>query len=1382
MAIDFLSVSKASQSRFVWSGRGVVGARLLLACSLLFLTVPVSAIEVHAPLGEISDPLTIYLPSAVVGGPNPLNVSLPQPGIIQSFHLTVGTPDDVNQSPLAATLQVDGLETPSWSFGGQGLGALGYQQGFEDGSSAKEGSIDGTGMAISFLLPREALSVDARLQLSPAVPSEAWWDLNWSWRSGMVIEPSNGRDQSPQVVEVGVSVSDLPLTDPRAELRMTWVDPASGVEELIPCQVHQTLPATAPFDEVAILFEVPPLEADGSQQFWLYGGNPGAIPLAEPPDYHPDAIVHNIEIGRPTALTLQAAGGTGPFAFDHPQEATLDLDGTLFVADTMNDRVLSLAPDLQTSSQWGQTDTCGTGELLLCAPSGIELLPTGLIAVVDKGDTANAGHRVVFYDEAREEPPTMWLGDNGTPGNFNWRFDRPTSIAGDPTDSYPLLVADTNNHRLLWFDDLVNRGSEGQIGQTDVSGSDLSHFNHPAGVTIDGTGMLFVADQDNSRVLAFAQPTDPMAIGADGSGLLSTPRDVATVDDHLLLVSDPARHVIREFEYDLINGLTLAGTRGSVDAEGLQPDQFSAPQGITVSSGGTIIVADTGNSRVILFQPLHATQLATQERPVPTDVAVVSVGGMHAVSEPIVDSIEIDLSELLSLTPPEEEFEDGFGNEFAQYLLTLSGTGDSPVHLGLTITYSWERTLDLTDDLQRGLEASFAQIPPVVGGEVRIIPIRGSSTNDGRMTISNPTLLVDLPPLSLRPWPTEVTLLEDSAPTSLIELDELVGDLEGDLNCTILRGQDLDSRVQVELTADGGLRVNLSAAANLTGSGTLRVRCLDSEGQPWESAPFALVIIPVNDPPVLTRPQFIPAAEVGRPWHLQIPFTDAEGGEFSLETIDGPAWMDGRVIADDGVVDLSGTPDASSVGTLPIELTVNDGSDLGQLAFSINVTWPGGATIKPIGWIPHPSTTEAFPGEEVTIALQTEDATAETTYSLDSASPAGARLVPQGLGVLLSWSPTLDDVGDHVFNVTATERGVLGSTVLSVMVRTPDPMFLRISGITQGARTNRTPLAEVRVTVPQGTLTELWYTIEGGPATPLPLLESQQVQINLGQRDGFVHIRFHASSSTGREVEQAFLVEVGGGDQASFPSRLAMLGPVSLWWLVLVGVLGLCLVAVLLRRRRGNPRAKAGGASTSPRKDGERLHRSATEESSAVVGAASVEGVVLCYHDGRLLGSSGCADEQTGPGFDRIIEGIARAIQDPSADLSAVRETGGIHLLINRGSQMYLATALHGPLGPGADGRIRSLANDLLEGVLQCNRKTLKAWSGDYALLPGVAPALVAYRAAVQSILAGPSPEGIRSDRVHLLGQIERQFLQGRLTSDDYRVYKQVLTRGGGRE
>ncbi|MGO9062976.1 MAG: choice-of-anchor D domain-containing protein [Candidatus Binataceae bacterium] len=360
-----------------------------------------------------------------------------------------------------------------------------------------------------------------------------------------------------------------------------------------------------------------------------------------------------------SALTLCGPGGVA-----------LDAAGHLYIADRGNSRVLEYPSPMANTipfKVFGQkgsmsTTTCNISGAPdangLCRPAGVALDAAGNLYVSD-----NENNRALKYNSAFAGDTTadVVLGQPDFAHNNRNKVDASGfaggagdvilagtldisalgAVAIDNSVSPPRLwVADTHNNRVLAFnnvDSLVNGAPAAiVVGQPDFSegsacsigGPTASNLCSPTGVTVDAMGNLYVADEENNRVLKYAAPVTTakaasLVIGqADftsnkcNSGLanptaatLCSPWTIALDGAGNLYVADLTNNRVLEYAKPLTShpnaahvfgqpGFTTyhCNQGGSVNSSGL-----CGPTGVTVDSSGRLFIADFNNSRVLRY-------------------------------------------------------------------------------------------------------------------------------------------------------------------------------------------------------------------------------------------------------------------------------------------------------------------------------------------------------------------------------------------------------------------------------------------------------------------------------------------------------------------------------------------------------------------------------------------------------------------------------------------------------------------------------------------------------------------------------------------------------------------------------------------------------------
>ncbi|OGO06003.1 MAG: hypothetical protein A2Y73_07430 [Chloroflexi bacterium RBG_13_56_8] len=184
----------------------------------------------------------------------------------------------------------------------------------------------------------------------------------------------------------------------------------------------------------------------------------------------------------------------------------------------------------------------------------------------------------------------------GSPGDGPGQMRAPKGLALDAEGN--LYVVDSQNHRIQVFDAQGNFlrawGSEGtQPGE----------FKEPWGVAVSPSGEVYVADTWNHRIQVFDQTGAFVRMWGvfgetsqlDGAGnVFYGPRGLAFDSQGNLYVADTGNK--RIIKYDP-QGEMIAAVGGMGDGDG----QLQEPVGIAIDQEGDLYVADTWNQRVQVF-------------------------------------------------------------------------------------------------------------------------------------------------------------------------------------------------------------------------------------------------------------------------------------------------------------------------------------------------------------------------------------------------------------------------------------------------------------------------------------------------------------------------------------------------------------------------------------------------------------------------------------------------------------------------------------------------------------------------------------------------------------------------------------------------------------
>jgi len=217
------------------------------------------------------------------------------------------------------------------------------------------------------------------------------------------------------------------------------------------------------------------------------------------------------------------ADGTGPdAAFWNPFGLAVDNAGNVFVADTFNQTIRKVTPAGAVTTLAGLAGTAGVADGTGSAarfyyPSGVATDNAGNVFVAD---TFNQTIRQVTPDGAVTTLAGQALAIGSADGSGSAaRFNYPRGVAVDALGN--LYIADTFNHTIRRVTPsgatttLAGLATYG--GSADGTGS-AAQFADPTGVTVDGAGNIYVADNFNQIIrkgipIGSAKPTLIVASG-----------------------------------------------------------------------------------------------------------------------------------------------------------------------------------------------------------------------------------------------------------------------------------------------------------------------------------------------------------------------------------------------------------------------------------------------------------------------------------------------------------------------------------------------------------------------------------------------------------------------------------------------------------------------------------------------------------------------------------------------------------------------------------------------------------------------------------------------------------------------------------------------------
>lgn len=269
--------------------------------------------------------------------------------------------------------------------------------------------------------------------------------------------------------------------------------------------------------------------------------------------------------------------------FNFPVGVALDAFGNLFVVDRDNARVQVFTADdkLGFKYTWGRQRGSTPGEFVF--PHGVAVDRRGFVYVADRDN-----HRLQRFTSTGLEPTS--IGRFGKPDDETATtgplLDDPVGVAVDSANN--IYVADQDNHRVLKVDGDGRRVAS--FPQTPEFSSAPGKLKSPNGVVVAPNGTVFVADTGNNRIQVFDQNGTFVRgwSGAEGGGrALAQPAAITLAPDGSVVVADTGNSLVRVFSPEGIQVRTLG--------EG----NLLSPRGVVVDKDGFLFVADTGRHRVL---------------------------------------------------------------------------------------------------------------------------------------------------------------------------------------------------------------------------------------------------------------------------------------------------------------------------------------------------------------------------------------------------------------------------------------------------------------------------------------------------------------------------------------------------------------------------------------------------------------------------------------------------------------------------------------------------------------------------------------------------------------------------------------------------------------
>jgi sugar lactone lactonase YvrE len=292
-----------------------------------------------------------------------------------------------------------------------------------------------------------------------------------------------------------------------------------------------------------------------------------------------------------------------------PSGIAYDAAGNLYFADTNRNQVFesTLAGALLVVAGSGVQGYSGDGGAAIGAelnrPQGIAIGPDATLYIADTG---NQRIRSVAAGQIATFAGTAGFGGAATVATFH----TPTALAVDASGA--LLVCDTGNQRILRISagvatTIAGDGVQGFSG--DGGAATSAELDTPAGVAVARDGRIFIADSHNARlrviatdgtITTFAGTGQPGYSGDGGAATaaeLSLPRGVSVTSAGAVLFADSNNQRLRMVNAQgTISTIAGSGVQGATsDGSAATAAALNTPRGVAVSSVGLPALADSSS-------------------------------------------------------------------------------------------------------------------------------------------------------------------------------------------------------------------------------------------------------------------------------------------------------------------------------------------------------------------------------------------------------------------------------------------------------------------------------------------------------------------------------------------------------------------------------------------------------------------------------------------------------------------------------------------------------------------------------------------------------------------------------------------------------------------
>ena len=309
-----------------------------------------------------------------------------------------------------------------------------------------------------------------------------------------------------------------------------------------------------------------------------------------------------------------------------PTGIATDAAGNVFIADNLNHciRKINLAGIISTVAGTGGSpgfsgDGSAATSALLNMPWGVEVDGSGNIYIADwNNNRIRKVNSLGVISTIAGTGIGNYFGDGFAATSA--QINSPTDVAVDASGN--IFIADQLNHRIRKINSLGIISTVAGIGSPGYSGdgaaATAAALNYPISVAVNGSGDIFISDQSNFRIrkvnnlgiISTIAGTGISGYSGDGaaatSAQLKDPAGICLDGSGNIYIADWNNHRVRKINpLGIISTIAGTGVPGFFGDGGLATSaQLDEPSALAISVSGNIFITDEINNRIRAICPI----------------------------------------------------------------------------------------------------------------------------------------------------------------------------------------------------------------------------------------------------------------------------------------------------------------------------------------------------------------------------------------------------------------------------------------------------------------------------------------------------------------------------------------------------------------------------------------------------------------------------------------------------------------------------------------------------------------------------------------------------------------------------------------------------------